>query len=148
MSMRERSLLFAAKVGLLLGSGLLMTQPAGCNGTETPSGDSGGSVGVRGGAPPGGGGSGGAGVSGGRGGLGPTGGAGGVTGGVGGVCGSGCTSSSTPSPFCAAPTVLLLCQPPISAERVGILTANGCSIAEMEGALGFCCPPEILTQCV
>jgi hypothetical protein len=143
MSTYDCSLRSAVKLGLLLGSVLVMAQPAGCNGSEPPDpGDTGGTVGVSGGAPPGGGG---AGASGGAGGVRPTGGAGGAAGGAGGICGTGCTLQSTGT-FCAAPTVLLLCRP-LAAELVGILTANGCAMAEMEGAPGFCCPPEILDQC-
>ena len=147
MSTYDGLLPSAAKLGLLLGSMLVMAQQAGCSGPEIPDpGETGGSVGTSGGSPPGSGGVGGARASGGAGGLGPIGGAGSATGGTGGVCGTGCTLASTP-PVCAAPTVLLLCQVPMTAERVGILTANGCAMAEMEGAPGFCCPPEILDQC-
>ncbi len=71
---------------------------------------------------------------------------GGGSGGAGGVCGSGCTQESPTYPTCSAATISLVCWGPFIPDLATIMSANGCTDAAT-GAVRYCCPPDILTQC-
>jgi hypothetical protein len=89
--------------------------------------------------------------SGGTGATGGTIGSGGGTGtavAAGGVCNSGCTQegTGTESPWCATPNATLVCQGPYPSDLATIMSANGCANVPT-GAVRYCCPIAILTQC-
>ena len=68
--------------------------------------------------------------------------------GAGGVCNSGCVQegTSTDSTWCATPNATLVCWGPFPSNLSDIMTANGC-VNEATGAVRYCCPTAILTQC-
>ena len=67
-------------------------------------------------------------------------------GGAGGVCNSGCLFEGTDSTWCATPNADLVCWGPFPPDLPTIMTANGCTSIPT-GAVRYCCPSKILTQC-
>jgi len=67
---------------------------------------------------------------------------------AGGLCNSGCVvqGTSTTSSYCPTPNATLLCSGPFPTDLSAIMTANGCTNIPT-GAVRYCCPVAILTQC-
>jgi hypothetical protein len=127
MSYRIVTLRSVFRVTLLLSLPFVGVEQAGCSGTPSTGGS----------------GTGGAGS--GTGGHAATGGSA-ASGGAGGVCGSNCQVESTTGPFCGTFPLSLVCHGPFPVDLHSIMSANGCVDAGT-GAVRYCCPSQILTQC-